>query len=172
MPWKMLARSHTDPITHSVSRVCSEHVCVHQEQLKGIYQAQIESLEAQVLSLRSVYSSCEASVDCLLKINQTQTLLVSSFASGLRKDLSVSQKECEEVKDRLRHREKHAADALKADGAPRVAGLCLQCAQHEAVLAGTHTNLHVQAINRLQKSVLLHKYKRVSSSHSVALSKR
>ncbi|TNN64344.1 Serologically defined colon cancer antigen 8 [Liparis tanakae] len=60
------------------------------EQFKVIYQAQIESLEAQVISLR--------------------------------KDLSVSQKECEEVKDRLRHREKQAADALRADGAPRVAG--------------------------------------------------
>uniref|UniRef100_A0A8C2WW88 SHH signaling and ciliogenesis regulator sdccag8 n=1 Tax=Cyclopterus lumpus TaxID=8103 RepID=A0A8C2WW88_CYCLU len=64
---------------------------------------------------------------------------------------SISQKECEEVKDRLRHREKQAADALRADGAPRVAGLCLKCAQHEAVLAGTHTNLHVQAIDRLKK---------------------
>ncbi|XP_040905137.1 serologically defined colon cancer antigen 8 homolog [Toxotes jaculatrix] len=89
------------------------------EQLKVIYQAQIESLEAQVISLR--------------------------------KDLSVSQKECEEVKVLLRHREKQAAEALKADGAPRVAGLCLKCAQHEAVLAGTHTNLHVQAIDRLTK---------------------
>ncbi|XP_039640304.1 serologically defined colon cancer antigen 8 homolog isoform X4 [Perca fluviatilis] len=89
------------------------------EQLKVIYQAQIQSLEAQVISLR--------------------------------KDLSVSQKECEEVKVRLRHREKQAADALSADGAPRVAGLCLKCAQHEAVLAGTHTNLHVQAIDRLTK---------------------
>ncbi|XP_033956362.1 serologically defined colon cancer antigen 8 homolog isoform X2 [Pseudochaenichthys georgianus] len=89
------------------------------EQLKVIYQAQFESLEAQVISLR--------------------------------KDLSVSQKECEEVKVRLRHREKQAADALRADGAPRVAGLCLQCAQHEAVLAGTHTNLHVQAIDRVTK---------------------
>ncbi|XP_061601911.1 serologically defined colon cancer antigen 8 homolog isoform X2 [Cololabis saira] len=89
------------------------------EQLKGIYQAQIESLEAQVISLR--------------------------------KDLSVSHTECEEVRVRLRHKEKEAADALRAEGAPRVAGLCLKCAQHEAVLAGTHTNLHVQAIDRLTK---------------------
>ncbi|KAM3605802.1 uncharacterized protein V6R79_005033 [Siganus canaliculatus] len=89
------------------------------EQLKVIYQAQTEILEAQVISLR--------------------------------KDLSVSQKECEEVKVRLRHREKQAADALRNDGAPRVAGLCLKCAQHEAVLAGTHTNLHVQTIDRLTK---------------------
>ena len=83
-------------------------------------------------------------------------MFISPFLSSaliFRKDLSVSQKECEEVKVRLRHREKQAADALKADGAPRVAGLCLQCAQHEAVLAGTHTNLHVQAIDRLTKSV-------------------
>uniref|UniRef100_UPI0037E7AC27 serologically defined colon cancer antigen 8 homolog isoform X2 n=1 Tax=Semicossyphus pulcher TaxID=241346 RepID=UPI0037E7AC27 len=89
------------------------------DQLKVIYQAQIESLEAQVISLR--------------------------------KDLSVSQKECEELKVRLRHREKQAADAQRANGAPHVAGLCLKCAQHEAILAGTHTNLHVQAIERLTK---------------------
>nr|XP_046258415.1 serologically defined colon cancer antigen 8 homolog isoform X4 [Scatophagus argus] len=89
------------------------------EQLKVIYQAQIESLEAQVMSLR--------------------------------KDLSVSQKECEEVKVLLRQREKQVADVLRAEGAPRVSGLCLKCAQHEAVLAGTHTNLHVQAIDRLTK---------------------
>uniref|UniRef100_A0A3Q0RSN0 SHH signaling and ciliogenesis regulator sdccag8 n=1 Tax=Amphilophus citrinellus TaxID=61819 RepID=A0A3Q0RSN0_AMPCI len=100
------------------SKKCS-NVCTHQEKLKVIYQAQMESLEAQVIALR--------------------------------KDLSVSQRECEEVKLRLRHREKQAADALRADGAPRVAGLCLKCAQHEAVLAGTHTNLHVQAIDRLTK---------------------
>lgn len=60
------------------------------------------------------------------------------------------------MKVRLRHREKQAADAQRADGAPRVAGLCLKCAQHEAVLAGTHTNLHVQAIDRLTKSVKTH----------------
>ncbi|XP_054885647.1 serologically defined colon cancer antigen 8 homolog [Poeciliopsis prolifica] len=89
------------------------------EQLKVIHQAQTESLEAQLISLR--------------------------------KDLSVSQKECEEVKVRLRHKEQQVAEALKADGAARVAGLCLQCAQHEAVVAGTHANLHVQAIDRLTK---------------------
>ncbi|XP_074531174.1 serologically defined colon cancer antigen 8 homolog [Halichoeres trimaculatus] len=89
------------------------------EQLKVIYQAQTESLEAQVISLR--------------------------------KDLSISQRECEELKGRLRHREKQAADRQRSDRAPRVAGLCLKCAQHEAVLAGAHTNLHVQAIDRLTK---------------------
>lgn len=42
---------------------CSKITCVHQEQLKVIHQAQIESLEAQVISLRSVYwSNCEANV--------------------------------------------------------------------------------------------------------------
>ncbi|XP_029926256.1 serologically defined colon cancer antigen 8 homolog [Myripristis murdjan] len=89
------------------------------EQLKALHQAQTESLQAQVISLR--------------------------------KELSVSQRECEEVKARLRHQEAQAAETLKNDGAPRVAGLCLKCAQHEAVLAGTHTNVHVQAIERLTK---------------------
>lgn len=103
-------------------------------------------LEAQVISLKSV---CRATLFpcpflCLFVHNSSVTFI-------FRKDLSVSQKECEELKVHLRHKEKQVADALKADGAPRVAGLCLQCAQHEAVLAGTHTNLHVQAIERLTK---------------------
>ncbi|XP_019108508.1 serologically defined colon cancer antigen 8 homolog isoform X1 [Larimichthys crocea] len=117
----MAANSHVDSNTSYSRLQKAEHTAWKNEleQLKVIYQAQIESLEAQVISLR--------------------------------KDLSVSQKECEEVKVRLRHREKQAADAQRADGAPRVAGLCLKCAQHEAVLAGTHTNLHVQAIDRLTK---------------------
>lgn len=68
----------------------------------------------------------------------------------------------------LRHREKQAADALKADGAPRVAGLCLKCAQHEAVLAGTHTNLHVQAIDRLTKSVVTNASCRINQTLAAA----
>lgn len=73
-----------------------------------------------------------------------------------RKELSVSQKECEEVRLQLRHKEKQLAHATKTDGVPHVSGLCLMCAQHEAVLAGTHTNVHVQAIDRLTRSVKIH----------------
>uniref|UniRef100_A0A4W6DQ43 SHH signaling and ciliogenesis regulator sdccag8 n=1 Tax=Lates calcarifer TaxID=8187 RepID=A0A4W6DQ43_LATCA len=110
----------TSKIGHSVLQRAEHTTWKNElEQLKVIYQAQVESLEAQVISLR--------------------------------KDLSVSQKECEEVRVLLRRKEKQAADALRAGGAPCVAGLCLKCAQHEAVLAGTHTNLHVQAIDRLTK---------------------
>lgn len=79
-----------------------------------------------------------------------------------RKDLSVSQKECEELKILLRRKEKQAADALRADGLPRVAGLCIKCAQHEAVLAETHTNQHVQTIDRLTKSVEEQTHKNVA----------
>ncbi|GLD63959.1 serologically defined colon cancer antigen 8 homolog [Lates japonicus] len=115
------SNSHmTSKIGHSVLQRAEHTTWKNElEQLKVIYQAQVESLEAQVISLR--------------------------------KDLSVSQKECEEVRVLLRRKEKQAADALRAGGAPCVAGLCLKCAQHEAVLAGTHTNLHVQAIDRLTK---------------------
>ncbi|CAL8254407.1 unnamed protein product [Lota lota] len=87
------------------------------EQLKALHQAQTETLEAQVTSLR--------------------------------KELAVSQRGCEEAGSRLRHRE--AAAAKLSAGAPRVGGLCLKCAQHEAVMAETHTNVHVQAIDRLTK---------------------
>lgn len=85
----------------------------------------------------------------------TRSLLTGGLflASFLRKDLSLSQRECEELKIRLGQKEKEAADALRASGAPRVAGLCLKCAQHEAVLADTQGHQHVQTIDRLTKSV-------------------
>ncbi|XP_061084862.1 serologically defined colon cancer antigen 8 homolog isoform X1 [Conger conger] len=100
--------------TQSRSRVHAEdHTWQHElDKLKTLYQAQTETLEAQVISLR--------------------------------KDLAASQKECEEVKGR---RAREAASAR----APQVGGLCVKCAQHEAVLAHTHTNVHVQAIERLTK---------------------
>lgn len=86
------------------------------EQLKSLYLAQTETLEAQVRSLN--------------------------------KNLASSQKECEEVKGRLRHKEVMAA----AGSAKQcVGGLCLKCAQNEAVLAETHSNMHIQAIERLTK---------------------
>jgi len=74
---------------------------------------------------------------------------------GYRKELAVSQRECEEVGSRLRHREAQAEAAAKrgGGGAPRVGGLCLKCAQHEAVMAETHANVHMQAVERLTKSV-------------------
>ncbi|XP_049592974.1 serologically defined colon cancer antigen 8 homolog isoform X2 [Syngnathus scovelli] len=89
------------------------------EQLKSMHQAQIERLEAQVLSLR--------------------------------RDLSLSQNECRELTGRLRRSEQEVAAALRAGGVPRVAGLCLQCAQKEALLACTPDNVHVQIVDRLTK---------------------
>ncbi|KAG1950817.1 serologically defined colon cancer antigen [Pimephales promelas] len=86
------------------------------EQLKCLYQAQTETLEAQVVSLK--------------------------------KDLASIQKEYEETKERLRHKE---AMAVAVGSGQRVGGLCLKCAQHEAVLAETHSNVHVQSIERLTK---------------------
>ncbi|KAL7877564.1 hypothetical protein SRHO_G00042070 [Serrasalmus rhombeus] len=86
------------------------------EQLKCLYQAQTETLEAQVVSLK--------------------------------KDLVSCQKECEEVKEHLRHKETMTS---MVGATQRVGGLCVKCAQHEAVLAETHTNVHVQAIERLTK---------------------
>ncbi|XP_061545677.1 serologically defined colon cancer antigen 8 homolog isoform X1 [Phycodurus eques] len=89
------------------------------EQLKVMQQAQVQTLEAQVISLR--------------------------------RDLSLSQKECEELTARLRNTEKEAAASLRVDCVPHVSGLCLKCAQKEALLAGAPANAHVQALDRLTK---------------------
>uniref|UniRef100_A0A4X2KIV4 Serologically defined colon cancer antigen 8 n=2 Tax=Vombatus ursinus TaxID=29139 RepID=A0A4X2KIV4_VOMUR len=78
-------------------------------------------------------------------IYEEKNEILESQVKTLRKDLSESQKNCEELKGRLRHQE-----SLNA-ASNRVGGLCLKCSQHEAVLAQTHTNAHVQTIERLAK---------------------
>ncbi|XP_033859863.3 serologically defined colon cancer antigen 8 homolog isoform X2 [Acipenser ruthenus] len=76
---------------------------------------------------------------------QAKTETLEAQVMSLRKDLAVSQKDCEEMKGRLRHQESVAA----MSSGNRVGGLCLKCAQHEAVLAQTHADVHMQAIERL-----------------------
>ncbi|KAF6073664.1 SHH signaling and ciliogenesis regulator SDCCAG8 [Phyllostomus discolor] len=73
--------------------------------------------------------------------------ILESQVRILRKDLAEYQKNCEDLKERLKHKE----SLLAANVANRVGGLCLKCAQHEAVLSHTHGDLHVQAIERLTK---------------------
>lgn len=64
-----------------------------------------------------------------------------------RKDLSESQKTCKDLEGRL----KHQKSLFSARNSSQVGGLCLNCAQHEAVLAQTHCNVHVQTIERLMR---------------------
>ncbi|ELW49512.1 Serologically defined colon cancer antigen 8, partial [Tupaia chinensis] len=71
----------------------------------------------------------------------------------LRKDLAEYQKTCEDLKERLKHKEA----LLAANSCNRVGGLCLKCAQHEAVLSQTHNNVHMQTIERLTNSQYLGK---------------
>ncbi|XP_063563341.1 serologically defined colon cancer antigen 8 isoform X12 [Gorilla gorilla gorilla] len=65
----------------------------------------------------------------------------------LRNDLAEYQRTCEDLKEQLKHKE----FLLAANTCNRVGGLCLKCAQHEAVLSQTHTNVHMQTIERLVK---------------------
>ncbi|XP_048865182.1 serologically defined colon cancer antigen 8 homolog isoform X2 [Brienomyrus brachyistius] len=73
---------------------------------------------------------------------QAQTQALETQVLSLRRELTTSQKETEEVKGRLRRQEA----ASSAGGGPRVGGLCLQCAQQEA-----HGSVHAQAVERLTK---------------------
>ncbi|XP_051849452.1 serologically defined colon cancer antigen 8 isoform X4 [Antechinus flavipes] len=98
------------------------------ERLKLIYEEKNEILESQVKTLSLKFYRLK-----------TSTRMYQSKS----KDLSESQNMCEELKKKLRHQE----SALSASNC--VGGLCLKCSQHEAVLAQTHTNSHIQTIERL-----------------------
>ncbi|XP_074846192.1 serologically defined colon cancer antigen 8 isoform X3 [Carettochelys insculpta] len=78
---------------------------------------------------------------------QERTDTLEAQVRSLRKDLSGSEKNCEDLKGRLKHQD----SLIAASNSNRVGGLCLKCAQHEAVISQTHSNVHMQAIERLTK---------------------
>lgn len=73
--------------------------------------------------------------------------ILESQLKFLRKDLAEYRKNYEDLKQQLKHKE----SLLAANISHRVGGLCLKCAQHEAVLSQTHTNAHMQTVERLTK---------------------
>ncbi|NXI77500.1 SDCG8 protein, partial [Rhipidura dahli] len=78
---------------------------------------------------------------------QEKVNILDGQIQSLRKDLSESQKTCKDLEERL----KHQKSVVAARSSSQVGGLCLNCAQHEAVLAQTHCNVHVQTIERLTR---------------------
>ncbi|XP_039553798.1 serologically defined colon cancer antigen 8 isoform X3 [Passer montanus] len=78
---------------------------------------------------------------------QEKVNILDAQIQSLRKDLSESQKTCKDLEGRL----KHQKSLFAARSSSQVGGLCLNCAQHEAILAQTHCNVHVQTIERLTR---------------------
>ncbi|KAI1240677.1 hypothetical protein IHE44_0009113 [Lamprotornis superbus] len=85
--------------------------------------------------------------DNLKLLYQEKVNILDAQIQSLRKDLSESQKTCKDLEGRL----KHQKSLFSARNSSQVGGLCLNCAQHEAVLAQTHCNVHVQTIERLSR---------------------
>uniref|UniRef100_A0A8C2TPM3 SHH signaling and ciliosis regulator SDCCAG8 n=1 Tax=Coturnix japonica TaxID=93934 RepID=A0A8C2TPM3_COTJA len=78
---------------------------------------------------------------------QDKISILDAQVQSLRKHLSESRKTCEDLEARL----KHQKSLVSATNSSRVGGLCLKCAQQEAILAQTHSNVHVQVIERVTK---------------------
>ncbi|NXL88152.1 SDCG8 protein, partial [Alectura lathami] len=78
---------------------------------------------------------------------QEKVNILDAQVRTLRKDLSESQKTCEDLEGRL----KHQKSLVSATNSSSVGGLFRKCAQQEAVLAQTHSNLHMQVIERVTK---------------------
>ncbi|XP_064301867.1 serologically defined colon cancer antigen 8 isoform X1 [Phalacrocorax carbo] len=88
-----------------------------------------------------------AELEKLKLLYQERVNILDAQIQSLRKDLSESQKTCKDLEERL----KHQKSLVSATNSSRVGGLCLKCAQHEAVLAQTHSNVHMQTIERVTK---------------------
>ncbi|NXD27899.1 SDCG8 protein, partial [Spelaeornis formosus] len=86
-------------------------------------------------------------VENLKLLYQEKVNILDAQIQSLRKDLSESQKACKDLEGRLKYQKSLFAGRISS----QVGGLCLNCAQHEAVLAQTHSNVHVQTIERLTR---------------------
>uniref|UniRef100_A0A667J1J1 Serologically defined colon cancer antigen 8 n=1 Tax=Lynx canadensis TaxID=61383 RepID=A0A667J1J1_LYNCA len=110
-----------------------------------------ESLQQELKSQRQEEAMKEQTLlDASERLKLTyeeKTEALESQLKFLRKDVAEYQKNCEDLKERLKHKE----SLLAASTSNWVGGLCLKCAQHEAVLSQTHNNVHVQTIERLTK---------------------
>ncbi|MBZ3885054.1 Serologically defined colon cancer antigen 8, partial [Sciurus carolinensis] len=78
---------------------------------------------------------------------EAKSEMLESDLTFVRKNLAEYRKNYEDVKEQLKHKE----SLLAANISHHVSGLCLKCAQHEAVLSQTHNNVHIQTIERLTK---------------------
>ncbi|XP_071456086.1 serologically defined colon cancer antigen 8 isoform X4 [Marmota flaviventris] len=123
------------------------------EGLKLTYEAKSEILESQLTFLRHSknYSTSFGLLESP-QISRVEDVYFSReewlLAFPLQqKDLAEYQKNCEDLRERLKHKE----SLLAANISSHVGGLCLKCAQHEAVLSQTHNNVHIQTIERLSK---------------------
>ncbi|GAB5583349.1 serologically defined colon cancer antigen 8 isoform X11 [Prionailurus iriomotensis] len=116
---------------------------VELERLKLTYEEKTEVLESQLKFLRCFDEYENASTT----FSMGDTFQDPQWMPETVKDLAEYQKNCEDLKERLKHKE----SLLAANTSNWVGGLCLKCAQHEAVLSQTHNNVHVQTIERLTK---------------------
>ncbi|XP_037678150.1 serologically defined colon cancer antigen 8 isoform X2 [Choloepus didactylus] len=105
----------------------------HKDLVKAVSAAEDEKWKLELARLKLTY--------------EEKNEILESQLMSLRKDLAEYQKNCEELKEQLKHKE----SLLAANISNRVGGLCLKCAQHEAVLSQTHNNVHMQTIERLTK---------------------
>ncbi|KAM9561927.1 serologically defined colon cancer antigen 8 isoform 2-T2 [Guaruba guarouba] len=86
-------------------------------------------------------------LDKLKHLHQEKVNILEAQIQSLRKDLSESQKTCKDLEGRLKHQQ----SLVSAANSNWVGGLCPKCAQHEAVIAETHSNIHMQTIERVTK---------------------
>ncbi|KAM9017913.1 serologically defined colon cancer antigen 8 isoform 2-T2 [Ara ararauna] len=86
-------------------------------------------------------------LDKLKHLHQEKVNILEAQIQSLRKDLSESQKTCKDLEGKLKHQQ----SLVSAANSNWVGGLCPKCAQHEAVIAETHSNIHMQTIERVTK---------------------
>ncbi|NXA52973.1 SDCG8 protein, partial [Nothocercus julius] len=101
----------------------------------------------QALVSAEVGEKWHSELEKLKLLYQERVNVLDAQVQSLRKDLSESQKTCQDLEGRL----KHQKSLTSTTNSSRVGGLCLKCAQHEAVLAQTHSNIHMQTIERITK---------------------
>ncbi|NXX89980.1 SDCG8 protein, partial [Centropus bengalensis] len=119
---------------------CSMHQTVTSPPVRNKDQALVTTAVGEI-------EKWHVELEKLKLLYQEKVNILDAQIQSLRKELSESQKTCKDLEGRL----KHQKSVVSSTNSIRVGGLCLKCAQHEAVLAQTHSNVHMQTIERVTK---------------------
>ncbi|XP_071799756.1 serologically defined colon cancer antigen 8 homolog isoform X2 [Asterias amurensis] len=96
---------------------------------------------------KNSYSRWAQELEQMKSLHEAKTNRLEAQLSYTRSELDKYERQCDELRSKLRMAE--TVSLMGRDESEVQKGLCIKCAQHEAVIASTHGSAHVKAMERV-----------------------
>ncbi|XP_022103660.1 serologically defined colon cancer antigen 8 homolog isoform X2 [Acanthaster planci] len=96
---------------------------------------------------RNTFSRMAQELEQMKALHEAKTNRLEAQLSYTRSELEKYERQCDELRSKLRMAE--SINLMSREETQLENGLCVKCAQHEAVIASTHGSAHVKAMERI-----------------------